>query len=51
MEVFYTIVVVVAIILLILVLTYVGMKVSAQQYTSGMAFPPHKNNCPDNWKV
>lgn len=51
MEAFYTIVVIVALILLILILTFVGMKVSAQESTSSIPFPPHQNTCPDNWKA
>lgn len=50
MEFFYTIVLLIAVILLILVLTYIGIKISGQQYGSTLDFPPIQNTCPDNWK-
>jgi hypothetical protein len=51
MEFFYTIVLLIAVILLILVLTYIGIKISGQKQGSSVDFPPRQNTCPDNWKA
>ena len=50
MEFFYTIVLLIAVILLILILTYVGIKISGEKNGAALDFPPAQNTCPDNWK-
>ena len=50
MDIFYTVVVVVAVIMLILVLTYVGLMIAERNVgTSLVEYPPIANSCPDNW--
>jgi len=48
MEAFYLIVITVAIILLILVLTYIGVKMSNKS-SNASVYPPVTQNCPDYW--
>jgi len=49
MDIFYTIVFSIAIILLILILTYIGIRIS--QKTGKLPFPPISSTCPDYWAV
>lgn len=49
MEMFYSIVIVVATVILILLLTVIGIILS--QKNNVQVFPPSKNTCPDYWTV
>lgn len=48
---FYTIVLTIAVVLLILILTFVGIKMSNSKYNNqtNVSFPPVKSSCPDYW--
>ena len=50
---FYTIVLTIAVVLLILILTFVGIKMSSSKYNNqtNVSFPPVKSSCPDYWVV
>ena len=50
---FYTIVLTIAVVLLILILTFVGIKMSSSKYNNqtNVPFPPVKSSCPDYWVV
>ena len=47
MEMFYTIVIIIATVILILLLTVIGIILS--QKDNSKVFPPSKNTCPDYW--
>ena len=49
METFYIIVLSVAVGLLILLLTYIGIKMTYYRTSGVNAFPPISSSCPDNW--
>jgi hypothetical protein len=52
MDIFYVIVPSIAIILLILMLTYIGIKMTHNKVaTASNAYPPQKSSCPDYWQV
>lgn len=52
MDIFYTIVVVVAVIMFILILTYVGLLIAEKNFGSSLVeYPPISNSCPDNWNA
>tara|TARA_Y200000002_G_scaffold83245_1_gene66019 strand:- start:26003 stop:26446 length:444 start_codon:yes stop_codon:yes gene_type:complete len=52
MDLFYTIVIVIAVVILILALTYIGILVTEKTMGSNMvAYPPVETTCPDNWTV
>lgn len=49
MELFYIVTISVAVVLLIIILSYVGLKMTSES-VSDVAYPPNKMRCPDNWK-
>ena len=49
MDIFYIVVLTIAVFLLILVLTSLGLVMTARNNTA--PFPPSKNTCPDYWEV
>jgi hypothetical protein len=49
MEIFYTITLSVAVILLIMILAYVGLKLTNEQIAD-VAYPPNSKRCPDHWQ-
>ena len=49
MDIFYIVVLTIAVFLLILVLTSLGLVMTARNNTA--PFPPSKNTCPDFWDV
>jgi len=52
MDLFYIIVSTIAIIILILLLTFIGIKMSNKSSSSGSkAFPPTATTCPDYWTI
>jgi len=51
MEWFYFIVIAIAIIMLILLLAYIGTRMTGDRPESDTIFPPVKNTCPDLWKA
>lgn len=50
---FYTIVLIIAIVLLIVILAFIGIKMSTAKYSNSTnaPFPPVVSTCPDYWKV
>lgn len=49
MDLFYTIVLIVAVILLILMLAFIGLRM-ANNTNLDITYPPNSMNCPDKWK-
>lgn len=47
MEMFYTVVIIIATVILILILTIIGIILS--QKNNAQVYPPSKNTCPDYW--
>jgi hypothetical protein len=50
MEAFYLIVLSIALLILILILTYIGVKMSSKEIIT-TPFPPVMSTCPDYWRV
>lgn len=50
---FYSIVLIIAVVLLILILTFIGIKMTNARYNnkSSVPFPPVMSTCPDYWSV
>jgi len=51
MDVFYVIVLTTAVIILILLLTYIGIKMTKNAAGGTVAFPPKVSTCPDYWAM
>ena len=52
MDVFYTVVVIIAVIIMILALTYIGILISQKTIGANIVgYPPIATTCPDNWEA
>ena len=52
MDVFYTVVVIIAVVIMILALTYIGILISQKTIGANIVgYPPIATTCPDNWET
>ena len=52
MDVFYTVIVIIAVVIMILALTYIGILISQKTIGANIVgYPPIATTCPDNWET